>query len=65
MRVVDRGEVQRLAQAGAQLVEVLDQEEFDWAHLPGALRIPLREIVDRAGDLDRDKPVVVYCNDFF
>ena len=64
MRVVDRHEVQRLAQAGAQLVEVLQQEEFEWAHLPDARHVPLRSIAEVAETLDRGRPVVAYCNDF-
>jgi rhodanese-related sulfurtransferase len=34
---VGRGEVQRLVEAGAQLVEVLPREEFDEEHLPRAV----------------------------
>jgi len=64
VRVVDRHEVQQLAGNGAQLVEVLDQAEFDWAHLPGAHHVPLREIDTGAQTLDPHRPVVVYCNDF-
>ena len=65
MRAVDRHELQQLAGAGQlQLVEVLGKEEYDWAHLPGALHVPLREIEAHADTLDRRRPVVVYCNDF-
>ena len=38
---VDRDEVQRLLDEGAQLVEVLRAEEYSEEHLPGALNIPL------------------------
>jgi rhodanese-related sulfurtransferase len=61
---VDRRELQRLLDEGAQLVEVLPREEYDEWHLPGAIHIPLRKI-DGEGPsrLDRDRPVVVYCWD--
>lgn len=63
---VERHEVQRLAdQERAQVVEVLPQPEYEWAHLAGAMNLPLKELdADRAAaDLARDRPVVVYCND--
>ncbi|HYU38944.1 MAG TPA: rhodanese-like domain-containing protein [Acidimicrobiia bacterium] len=61
-----REEVRRLIESeGAQLVEVLARDEYEWAHLPGALNIPLREIPDRAPrELDAGRPVIAYCHDF-
>ena len=29
--------------------------------LPGAIRIPLDELPERAGELPRDRPIVAYC----
>jgi rhodanese-related sulfurtransferase len=61
---IDRFEVQRLLQAGAQLVEVLPPEEYKEEHLPGAISVPLRRIESQARDLlDPDRPVIVYCFD--
>jgi len=61
---VDRDEVRRLFADGAQLVEVLPEEEFQEEHLPGAVNIPLKELGDRASGLDRSRPVIVYCHDY-
>jgi rhodanese-related sulfurtransferase len=62
---VDRDEVQRLVAAGAQLVEVLPQPEYEEEHLPGAINLPLKELNrETAKQLDRDRPVIVYCNDY-
>ena len=61
--VIGRDELQRLTGAGAQLVEVLPVEEYDWAHLPGAVSVPLKELDARAGELVRSAPVIVYCQD--
>jgi rhodanese-related sulfurtransferase len=62
---VDRVEVQRLVEGGAQLVEVLPHEEYEEEHLPGAISLPLRRIEGEARNLlDPDRPVVVYCFDF-
>jgi rhodanese-related sulfurtransferase len=61
---VDRRELQRLMEEGAQLVEVLPADEYDDDHLPGAVNIPLRRIDREAsGRLDHSRPVVVYCWD--
>lgn len=58
-------EVQALLDQGAQLVDVLDPDDFEHSHLPGAINIPLKELTAAtAGRLDKRRPVVVYCNDF-
>jgi rhodanese-related sulfurtransferase len=63
---IDRSEVQRLlADEGAQLVEVLPEKEFGEEHIAGAVNIPLKELDERAPrELERDRPVIVYCNDY-
>jgi len=63
---VERDEVQRLiSEESAQLVEVLPAEDFDKEHIAGAINIPLKELDERApGELDRERPVIVYCNDY-
>ena len=63
--IVDREEVQRLVDAGAQLVEVLPEHEYEEERLPGALHLPLKRLgADTARALlDVSRPVVVYCWD--
>ena len=63
---IDRDTVQRLlAEEAAQLVEVLPAKEFSEEHLTGATNIPLKELDERAPrELDRGRPVIVYCNDY-
>ena len=64
MRAIDRDEVQQLLTAGAQLVEVLPPAEHAEEHLPGAVSIPLKELDWKTtGQLDRGRPVIVYCYD--
>lgn len=60
---VTRDELRDLVAAGAQLVEVLPADEYRWAHLPGALNLPLKELDARTEQLDRSRPVIVYCHD--
>lgn len=62
-RTVSRGEVRELVATGAQLVEVLPADEYRWAHLPGAINLPLKELDARTDQLDRSRPVIVYCHD--
>lgn len=64
MKQIGRDEVRRLAAEGAQIVEVLPRTEYEHEHLEGAVSIPLKELEERVGELDRSRPVVVYCNDF-
>jgi rhodanese-related sulfurtransferase len=62
---VDREQVQQLMQEGAQVVEVLPPAEYEDEHLPGAVNIPLKELDrERTGELDRTRPVIVYCYDY-
>jgi len=61
---IDRQEVRRLLERGAQLVEVLPSSEYDEDHLPGAVNVPLRRIDGQvAALLDQNRPVIVYCWD--
>lgn len=61
---IDLADLKRLLHEGAQLVEVLPRAEYAEEHLPGAVNIPLKELdAERAAQLDRSKPVVVYCHD--
>lgn len=62
---IDRDDVQRLRdEQDAVIAEVLPRPEYEYAHLAGAIHLPLKgwdadEVRDR---LDEDRPVVVYCN---
>lgn len=64
-RSVDRNDVQRLQAAGAQVVEVLPAEEYEWRHIAGAINLPLKQLDRRsARKLDPSRPVITYCDDF-
>jgi rhodanese-related sulfurtransferase len=61
---VDAAALERLMAEGGQVVEVLPAEEFAEEHLPGARNIPLKELgPETTAQLDRAKPVIVYCWD--
>jgi len=61
---IGRQEVQRLlAEEGSR--GLLPTKECAEEHLAGAVNIPLKELDERAPqELDRERPVVVYCNDY-
>jgi rhodanese-related sulfurtransferase len=62
---IDRHTVRQLLEEGAQLVEVLPEEEYADEHLPGAVNLPLKTIdAESARRLERDRPVIVYCYDY-
>jgi rhodanese-related sulfurtransferase len=64
VNVIGRRRVQELLDEGAQLIEVLEEGQFEAAHLPGAIQLPGWELTrERAGALDSRRPVVVYCFD--
>jgi rhodanese-related sulfurtransferase len=63
-KTIDREEVRRLLDDGAQLVEVLPVDEYEEDHLPGAISLPLRRIDREATTvLDQSRPAIVYCWD--
>lgn len=62
---IDRDEVQRLLEQGAQLVEVLPADEYEYERLPGAINIPLKSLDEESVRLlARDRPVIAYCYDY-
>ncbi|WP_426452120.1 sulfurtransferase TusA family protein [Paenibacillus sp. S-38] len=56
-------ELLRLLNAGEALtvLDVREEAEFLFGHIPGALSIPLGELESRTGELDREKPLYVIC----
>lgn len=44
------------------ILDVRQQWEYEEFHLPGATLLPLAELEDRAGEIPRDKPLLVYCH---
>lgn len=62
---IAREQVQELVAAGAQLVEVLPSDEYEEDHLPGAINLPLKQLNrETAQQLQRSRPVIVYCHDY-
>ncbi|HKB51418.1 MAG TPA: rhodanese-like domain-containing protein [Solirubrobacterales bacterium] len=60
-REVSRDEAQKLIGEGAQLVDVRADHEWEAGRIAGATHVPLAELAERTGEIDKDRPVVVYC----
>lgn len=43
------------------LLDVRQPKEYEQAHIPGAKFIPLPLLHDKVSELDKEKPVIVYC----
>jgi rhodanese-related sulfurtransferase len=60
-KTISRAEAREMVDAGAQLVDVRADHEWEAGHLPGATHIALPELAQRAGEIDKDRPVIFYC----
>lgn len=62
MKEITVSELKKLKDENAdfQLIDVREEHEFDEANLNGQL-IPMGEVMDRVGEIARDKQVVVHC----
>ena len=61
VRAVEVTEAHRLQQEGAQLIDVREPGEYAGGHAQGARNIPLDQLVQRAGEVRGDTPVLVIC----
>jgi rhodanese-related sulfurtransferase len=52
--------VQRYPAGAVTFLDVRQLKEYERGHLPGAKLIPLGDLEGRLGELDRDKPIVIY-----
>ncbi len=60
-REVSREEARKLVDEGAQLIDVRADHEWEVGRIAGATHVPLPELPQRIGEIDKDRPVVVYC----
>ena len=58
---VDGAKARELVKQGAQLVDVRSAGEYAGGHVAGAKNIPVDQLARRLGELDKGKPVVLYC----
>jgi rhodanese-related sulfurtransferase len=58
---VSREEARKLIEAGAQLVDVRVDHEWEAGRIAGATHLPLDELAQRSGEIDKERPVIFYC----
>jgi rhodanese-related sulfurtransferase len=58
---IDVQELARLRLAGVALIDVREPDEYDEAHVPGAVLIPLGEVAERAAEVPDAGTVYVIC----
>jgi rhodanese-related sulfurtransferase len=64
-KVVDRHEIRKLVEQGAQLVDVMSAREYREEHIPGAINLPLKTLSrESVARLDARRAVIVYCHDY-
>ena len=63
IREINPPEAQQRHRAGATLIDVREQVEWDAGHIPGAVFIPMGELVGRIGEVvpDKDAELILYC----
>ena len=50
-----------LDSGSAVFVDVRDSSSYERSHIPGALLIPLNELNDHLGELDKSSWIITYC----
>jgi rhodanese-related sulfurtransferase len=58
---VSREQARKLIDDGAQLIDVRAEHEWEAGRIAGATHLPLAELAERAGEIDKERPVVLYC----
>lgn len=58
---ISREELKKLRDEGAQLIDVRADHEWEMGRIEGAVHLPLPELSDRVGEIDKERPIVLYC----
>jgi rhodanese-related sulfurtransferase len=58
---VSRDEAQKLIDEGAQVIDVRTDHEWEAGRIAGATHLPLDELNERSNEIDKDRPVLLYC----
>jgi rhodanese-related sulfurtransferase len=58
---IDVAELARLRHDGAFVLDVRRPDEYEAAHVPGAILLPLDQLEARQPEIPRDQPLLVIC----
>jgi rhodanese-related sulfurtransferase len=59
--VVSGAAAKEFVAKGALLIDVRTASEYAAGHVAGAINIPVDDLPSRLGEIDRGRPIVVYC----
>lgn len=64
MQEITATELKRKIDAGedVQIIDVREQDEHNFARIPNAKLIPIREILNRMDELDPTREIVLHCH---
>jgi len=51
----------KMREKGAFILDVRQEWEWNWFHIPGSTLIPLGQLADRVAELPRDHDILVVC----
>jgi rhodanese-related sulfurtransferase len=58
---IDVDELARRLEAGAELVDVREADEYEQGHIPSAQLVPLSELTERVDELPEAPPLLLVC----
>lgn len=44
------------------VIDARDKDQFAKEHIPGAVNIEWRQVLNKRNDIPKNKPVIIYCN---
>ncbi len=44
------------------IIDARDKGQFDKSHIPGAVNIEWRQVLNKRNEIPKSKPVLIYCN---
>jgi len=62
VRTVDEIEVNEFQEKGLSIIDARTADFYTASTIPGAMNIPHDEIIERMGELNRDRPSIFFCN---
>jgi rhodanese-related sulfurtransferase len=61
MPAVGPAEAKQIIDSGSQVIDVRTDVEYGAGHIRGARHIPVAHLQGEAANLDKDRPVIIYC----
>ena len=61
VRVAHVADLPQSTATGITVLDVRTPDEFSCGHIPGAVNMPIDTLRDHLDDLDRNNPIIAYC----